>query len=212
MREDSIASLETIAWGVASRALPGETATGDLHLLKPIADGLLLSVVDGLGHGNEAATAAARAIAILESHAEEPLNELVRRCHEGMMDTRGAVMTLAKLHLPEGRLTWLGIGNVEAILFRAGFLQTPNQRVILAGGVVGYKLPVSQAVTLDLSAGDLLVFATDGVGTGFTEGLVSSGHPQHIADRILERDFKGTDDALVLVVRYGETSRGSSAA
>src|SRR6266853_2210683 len=90
MPENAVAILpRSIAWGVASRAFPGETSTGDLHLLKLIPDGLLMSVVDGLGHGGEAATAARRAIAILEGHAEEPLGELVRRCHEGLMLTRG---------------------------------------------------------------------------------------------------------------------------
>jgi hypothetical protein len=32
--------------------------------------------------------------------------------------------------------------------------------------------------------------------------LVRSDSPQQIADRILKRHFKGTDDALVLVARY----------
>jgi len=209
MPENAVAILpRSIAWGVASRAFPGETSTGDLHLLKLIPDGLLMSVVDGLGHGGEAATAARTAIAILEGHAEEPLGELVRRCHEGLMLTRGVAMTLARLDLPGGRLTWLGIGSVEVILFRAGLRRTPNRRAVLAAGVVGYKLPPPTVDTLDLSAGDLLVFATDGVDAGFMEGLPPGSHPQQIADRILERDFKGTDDALVLVVRYGEMSDG----
>jgi hypothetical protein len=50
--------------------------------------------------------------------------------------------------------------------------------------------------------GDTLIFATDGIREGFTEGLALSDPPQQLADRILARYTKGTDDALVLVARH----------
>jgi hypothetical protein len=43
--------------------------------------------------------------------------------------------------------------------------------------------------------------ATDGVRPGFAEGLPLKEPPQQLAERILARDGKGTDDALVLVAR-----------
>ena len=49
-----------IEWGVASRALPGETRSGDLHVVESFAGGALVAAVDGLGHGEEAADAADR--------------------------------------------------------------------------------------------------------------------------------------------------------
>src|SRR5438876_7262583 len=119
MQDESVISTPLIGWGVASRPLPGEIVCGDRHLIKPITDGVLLAVVDGLGHGAEALTAAKTAIAVLESHAEEPLTALVNRCHQALMKTRGVVMTAATLRWFENKLTWLGVGNVEAILLRA---------------------------------------------------------------------------------------------
>jgi len=80
--------------------------------------------------------------------------------------------------------------------------QAPPERVMLRGGLVGYQLPELRASTAAIGPGDLLIFATDGIGAGFTQGVVSRDSPQQIADRILKRHFKGTDDALVLVVRY----------
>ncbi len=47
-----------IDWGVATLMLAGERESGDLHLVKPVGTGVLVSVVDGLGHGAEAAAAA----------------------------------------------------------------------------------------------------------------------------------------------------------
>src|SRR6185436_19596448 len=83
-----------IAWGVAERALPGQMVSGDKHLVKPLADGVMLAVVDGLGHGDDATIAAKIATAVLESHAGEPPTALVTRCHEALASTRGVVMTL----------------------------------------------------------------------------------------------------------------------
>ena len=203
MQDESVISTPLIAWGVASRAAPGEVVSGDLHLIKPITDGVLAAVVDGLGHGDEASTAAKIAIAALESHAEEPLAALVRRCHGALTQNRGVVMTVATLCSLDDKLVWLGVGNVEAILLRADRqAKAPSDRVLLRSGLVGYRLPDLGASTLPLAPDDLLIFATDGLNAGFDEGLVRSDSPQQLADSILERHFKGHDDALVLVVRY----------
>jgi len=48
----------------------------------------------------------------------------------------------------------------------------------------------------------LLVFATDGVSAGFAETVVAVGPPQRLAEQVLDRNFRGTDDALVLVAKY----------
>src|SRR5260221_11179094 len=203
MQDESVIATPLIAWGVASRPLPGEVVCGDRHLIKPITDGLLAAVVDGLGHGDEATAAAKTAIAVLESHAEESLTSLVKRCHEALTKTRGAVMTLARLRWLGSELTWLGVGNVEAIMLRADRqAKARSDRVLLRSGLVGYQLPVLRAGTLRLAPDDLIIFATDGIDAAFPEGLVCSDSPQQLADSILERHFKGHDDALVLVVRY----------
>ena len=74
--------------------------------------------------------------------------------------------------------------------------------VLLRNGLVGYQLPALQASLVPIAPGDLLIFATDGIRVGFTQELVPTDPPQLMADHILNRFFKGTDDALVLVVRY----------
>ena len=219
MPSESVISKPLIDWGVASRALPGEIVCGDGHLIKAIPDGVLLAVVDGLGHGDEATAATQTALALLEERREEPLEALVASCHDALTKTRGAVMTLATLNSFEDKLTWLGVGNVEAVLLRtrgqtkaaecmplrkaeARLPEALSERVVLRGGIVGYRLPELHTSTRPIQPGDLLVFVTDGISAGFAEGLPPGDLAQHLADLILERHFKGTDDALVLVVRY----------
>jgi negative regulator of sigma-B (phosphoserine phosphatase) len=191
-----------IDWGVATRSLPGQAVSGDLHLVKSSNHGLLLAAVDGIGHGPEATAAAARAVSILERHADESLVSLLSRCHAGLKPTRGVVMTVASLDPANGALSWLGVGNVEARLVRP---DAPAARLVLRNGLVGlvgFKLPDSPADVIPIAPQDVLVFATDGIGPGFATGWDRTAAPQQIADRIMEKHFKGTDDALVLVARY----------
>jgi hypothetical protein len=75
--------------------------------------------------------------------------------------------------------------------------------LLLRGGVVGSHLPLLRAAVLPVTQGDTLVFATDGIRSSFADGLNVRTAPQLLADRILAQYRMGTDDALVLAVRYG---------
>jgi serine/threonine protein phosphatase PrpC len=190
-------------WSVASRPISGQSISGDLHVAKPFANRILLAVVDGVGHGEEAATAARRAVEILDLHAAESVIALVKRCHEALVQTRGVVLTVAKLNTAENTMTWLGVGNVEGRLLRADAKAShPRESVLLRGGLVGYQLPALQASVIPVAAGDLLILATDGIHPVFEDGIKLSGTTREIADQIMNRHFKGNDDALVLVARY----------
>lgn len=203
MDKGTIISEQLVAWGAAARPLPGQSVSGDQHIIKSFGHRVLLAVVDGIGHGREATAAAKCAIRTLEAHAAELPVKLVQRCHAALRASRGVVMTLASLDATEGTLAWLGVGNVEAHLIRAAANARPaTERVLLRNGLVGYKLPELQASIIPIQSGDLFVFATDGIAPGFLNGWMASAAPQQIADQIMERHFKGNDDALALVVRY----------
>jgi negative regulator of sigma-B (phosphoserine phosphatase) len=201
-----------IDWGVASSALRGETQSGDLHLVKPVAGGVLIAVVDGLGHGAEAATAARTAVTTLEEHASESVLTLLERCHWALKGSRGVVMSLAFADRRQNALTWAGVGNVECMLFRATAATPANPTrasLVTRGGIVGSELPQIRAQVVPLAAGDVLIFATDGIREGFSDGLQFEAPPQQLAEHILSQHGKGTDDALVLVARYRGGTRTS---
>lgn len=191
-------------WGVAALPLAGQTTCGDRHLVQPFPGGLLAGAVDGLGHGEAAAAAADIAVATLAGSAGEALPALVRRCHERLRETRGAVMSLASIDAPRETLSWLGIGNVEAVLVHGAEDARPTRRLLVARpGVVGYALPRRlEPEALPVHAGDVLVFATDGIDPGGLAQLRPLGPPRRVAERVLARHAFGSDDALVLVLRY----------
>jgi negative regulator of sigma-B (phosphoserine phosphatase) len=98
-------------------------------------------------------------------------------------------------------MTWLGVGSVEAALWRADPGNGPRtSSLVLRNGVVGLHYAPLHAETLDVRRGDTLVLTTDGIRGGFAVDVGQA--PQRTADGILAQYSKGTDDALVLVARY----------
>jgi phosphoserine phosphatase RsbX len=195
---------ELIDWGVASRALAGETESGDRCFVKKMENGALLAAADGLGHGAEAALAAKLAIRTVEAQARRPLLEIVGACHRALLRTRGAALSLALWNAERREVSWVGVGNVEGILLKNGAGRRPErERLVLRRGVVGDRLPALQVSTVAVPQEGLLVFATDGIGDGYDQELETRAAPQSQADGILARHSREADDALVLVARLG---------
>ena len=190
-----------IQWSVAERALDERGESGDQCLIKLFAQGALVAVADGLGHGPEAAVAAKTAMAILEANADQPVAVLLQRCHQHLQPTRGAALTLASFDTSDGTMTWLGVGSVDGVLLRAA-PAAGRQHLMLLGGVVGRQLPPLHVSVVKVTPGDTLILATDGIRQGFAERLAGSGSVTPLAERILAGYAKSTDDAMVVVVRY----------
>jgi phosphoserine phosphatase RsbX len=192
-----------IEWAVAERAQRGQSESGDRYFALSTPDAGLVAVVDGLGHGAEAASAAKVAVRALERGAHRPLVQLFRACHQSLIGTRGAVISAAAFTFRDETMTWLGVGDVEGRLLRApGSGGARTQSLLVRGGVVGSHLPPLAAEVVPIRRGDTLILATDGVRSGFLDGSLPYQEPQVLADLVLTRWGTRTDDALVLVVRY----------
>ncbi len=196
-------SREPVEWGVATRCRHGEATSGDLAVVTVRPEGALVAVIDGLGHGSEAARAARRAAEVVRKRPTEDLVLLVRRCHRALMGTRGAAISLAFVSPSSHGITWLGVGNVEGrVLSGDPLAARPKGSLALGRGVPGHELPTVRTATLELRTGDVLVLATDGIEADFADSLDISGSSQAISERILADHWKRPDDALVVAVRY----------
>jgi phosphoserine phosphatase RsbX len=196
--EDWPSSLDR---GLAGAPHAGEETSGDLAVFVPTTTGGLVALIDGLGHGPEAAEAAHRCAGVVRQRAEAGAQELLQACHEALLRTRGVVMTVAWFDLDQSRLAWAGVGNVDARLVRQG----PELRedvALVFGGVLGYRMPNVRPASMPLERGDLLVMITDGIESAISPALSGGGAAQTMADRIFGLHGKGTDDALAVVVRY----------
>ncbi len=187
----------------ATLPLPGESESGDLCLIKRVGKGTLVAVVDGLGHGQEAASAAHAAVAALDRYAREPLIELVRRSHDALTGLRGVVLGLAYLDPHAATMAWLGVGNVGGVLLRADVGNRPSRITLVPNaGFIGAEQAHPTTRSVPLALGDTVILYSDGIKDGFAESLALSNPPQEIADFVIARHVKGNDDALVLVARY----------
>jgi len=124
-----------------------------------------------------------------------------------MHDTRGAAISAASFDWRGRVITWMGIGNVMGVLVRADPEVNPRvKQMVVHGGVVGYQLPNLHPLMVQVAPGDILILATDGVRSDFTEILPAAINPQLLADRILKEYATRSDDALVLVFQCGGDS------
>jgi len=197
------ADWQPVEWGVSTRCRRGETLNGDLAIVKLVSDGALVAAVDGLGHGSEAARAARAAERVVLDSDGGDLVPLLECCHAALSETRGAAISLAFVSAREGRMRWLGVGNVEGrVLSGDPSVRRLKGSLALLNGVPGHQLPYMQIATLDLVPGDVLVLATDGIAAGFADSLNAGGSAQAISDRIMARHGRVDDDALVVTVRY----------
>ena len=194
---------EELEIGVAWAAIEGEQRSGDLAVFAPYDRGGLAVVIDGLGHGDEAADASEIAAQVIVEHASDEPSVLLARCHEALRRSRGVVLTAAWFDLVDKEISWAGVGNVEARLVRgaAGYGDRHDSALVL-GGVVGYNLPAFRPSFTDLRPGDAVAFATDGIDADYSNSLTPGLPAQRLAERILERHTRDTDDALAAVVRY----------
>lgn len=192
----------TVDWAVALRPKAGESTSGDAAFRVDDGRASLLAVVDGSGHGAQAAAAAAAACGAIAAHATEPLEDLLARCHAALQSSRGAAITLARLDTAAHTLTWLGVGNVDGcVVRRIGIRNTVAAIPRLFPGTVGYTVPRLRSSVVHVEPGDVVVLRTDGVAADAWEHIPTRQPAEWIAARIIERHAPVDDDALVAVGR-----------
>jgi anti-sigma regulatory factor (Ser/Thr protein kinase) len=161
-------------------------------------------VVDGLGHGHEAAVAAEAAVNTFRRHAERAAPDLIALVHAALKSTRGAAVALAELDERAGKLRYCAIGNICALIACAN---GQERHLISLPGIAGHVARRVQTFTYDWTPGDLLVMHTDGVGTHWSLARYAGlwGRRPDVIAGVLYRDHRrGTDDATAVVTRHGE--------
>jgi len=179
--------------------LRGETACGDAWRILATRQGVSVLLVDGLGHGPEAAATAAIATAVFPGVAAESPDEALLAMSEAMRGSRGAALSVAMIDLAARQTRFSGVGNVDGrvITLEHTAHLTPQN------GIVGHTMPTVRSATVPWPVGARLVMHSDGITTRWRldayPGLMTA-HPALVAG-IIYRDFaRERDDASVLVV------------
>jgi negative regulator of sigma-B (phosphoserine phosphatase) len=191
---------ELLEHASAIRPCQGERVSGDAVIFCPLEQGLLVAIVDVLGHGQEAHDLTHVIDTYLARFASADVAGLMVNLHQHLRGTRGAAVGLCAIDVANGRMDYAGIGNTA--IRRFGRAET---RLVSQDGVLGQNMRTPRLQTLQLESNDLLVLYTDGVSDRFT----SQDYPgvfrhatQEVTSNIVQRFGKDHDDAACIAVRY----------
>jgi anti-sigma regulatory factor (Ser/Thr protein kinase) len=188
--------------GVVTAPYPGETVCGDGWSMRSAADKATLFLVDGLGHGPQAAEAAETAVGTFYEHAHRDCVELMGMIHRALVPTRGAAVAVARIDMTERLVRFVGIGNIAGMSIGDG----ESRRMASNNGTAGHIAPRIREFTYPFTRGPLVILHSDGLTTKWEldkyPGLATS--PPSLIAGVLFRDFRRErDDASVLAVRAG---------
>jgi anti-sigma regulatory factor (Ser/Thr protein kinase) len=189
-----------VVWGAVAVPAPGEAVSGDAWVVDPTETGADVLVVDGLGHGADAAKAAQATVAIFQDFHHLSPGLLMERMHAGIAATRGAAAAIARLDFNAGHLIFAGIGNIAGTILSGG----RTRKTVSHNGILGHAMRQVQTFEYPLEEDSLVLFHTDGLQSNWNldryPGLAAR-HPSLIAG-ILYRDFRrGRDDVTVLAIK-----------
>ena len=192
-------------WGTVVVPLRGELVSGDGICFRPQAEGWIIFVADGLGHGPQAAQAAIEAIRIFQSVETEPLPAILKAVHEGVRHTRGAAVAVCRYNAPEAAIRYAGVGNIEGRVV----IGADSKRLVSHDGTAGLAMRRVQEFTYPFPKGSTLVMHSDGLTAHWSASAfpgLFSGHPA-LAAAVLYRHYgRARDDASVIVAHASRTS------
>jgi anti-sigma regulatory factor (Ser/Thr protein kinase) len=186
--------------GAVCLPLLGEESCGDAWAVDIHSDGATVLMVDGLGHGDGAADAALAAISAFDNQATQTPEALMWSMHESLRATRGAAMEIAHLDYLRNEITFVGIGNLTALILD----NHERHQMVSHNGIVGHNLRKVQSFQGAWRAASSCILCSDGISTQWNLDhypALSACHPSLIAG-VLYRDFRRLrDDSMVVVIQ-----------
>jgi hypothetical protein len=186
--------------GVVCMPLHGEIECGDAWQVNIGRHHITVLVVDGLGHGPDAAAAAAAAMTTFSKAAGAPPQAMLVAIDAALRDARGAAVSIVVIDKAQRRMQFSGVGNVDGRVLAGGAIQ----HLIPQNGIVGHGMPSPRPTDVAWPAGSRLVMHSDGIVPRWRFDAYESGaalHPALLAG-VIYRDFaRDRDDATVLVLR-----------
>ena len=192
--------VDDLELGAVCLPKKGEDVAGDGWLLERSDDYRTVLVVDGLGHGPNAAQAARAATDAFAAHPAATPAALMKICHGALAATRGAAGAAARVAAAKKHGTFAGIGNISC---RVESLDERRQ-LVSHSGTLGHVLRRVQEFEFVFPAGALLILHSDGLATHWTSadypGLASR-HAGLIAGVLYRDHDRGRDDVTVIVLK-----------
>lgn len=183
-------------FGIASRPILGLNVNGDAYVTEEWNGQTLVAVLDGLGHGEEACMASARAKEYILENRTKDVEQLILGLHADLHATRGIAIGLAKIDRTTNQLFFCGIGNIEARI-----IGEPPMHPISLEGIVGMNLRKVKRFEYRYDLLKAVILHSDGISSKFdiSNYPASYEHPQKTSEQILNEWGKKLDDATIVI-------------
>ncbi|QEL20226.1 SpoIIE family protein phosphatase [Limnoglobus roseus] len=186
--------------GAICLPLTGEEVCGDGWAVKATGGRTTFLMVDGLGHGPLAATAAHEAIRAFHYTPQTEPTEILEMLHAALRATRGAAVAVAEIDPARAVLRFAGVGNI------AGTILGPDRRqgLVSMSGTIGHTIRKVQTFEYQYPTDATLVLHSDGLGSQWDltrHAGIMNRHPSVIAGSLYRDYRRPRDDVTVLVVR-----------
>jgi anti-sigma regulatory factor (Ser/Thr protein kinase) len=200
---ESKPSALSCEFAIAGTPFPGEVISGDDATCIPSDSGFLAAVCDGLGHGPEARQASNRVVDLVRHNAHRALDDILVEVNGGLEKTRGGVLGIVRFVQEQRLLQCILAGDVRAQLyhFRDTHFFTSTPMIVGDADMPRRKIRIEETT---VNPGTVLAMFTDGLETKTSlkgELDVLRRPAIVIAQELIARHSRGTDDALVFVAR-----------
>lgn len=192
-----------LEFGAVSIPVAGEEVCGDSWAIEDIGEAAIVLVVDGLGHGPQAAEAAREGVRIFRATAPMGAVEVIRAAHAALKSTRGAAIAVARIDRKRGEVQFAGVGNIAGAIINSAD-ETSRTSMVSHNGIVGHAVRKVQEFVYPWAPNSLLLMHTDGVGTHWHVSRYAGLGATHagLVAGVLYRDFRRSrDDATIVAVR-----------
>lgn len=191
-----------LAYGGMLMPMRHEAVCGDGWHVAWEGTRLVVTLLDGLGHGPQAHDAAELGIAAAAEAHMQSADEVIARMHARMSRSRGGAAAVFCYDSATSQVQFAGIGNISAAIHDGN----TSRGLPSHPGIVGAQFRRIQPFNLVTEAGNLVLMHSDGLQTRWNikqyEGLFYR-HPALVV-AVLQRDFdRGRDDTGIIAVRLG---------
>lgn len=177
-----------------------EPEAGDGFYINELESGLLVLIIDVLGHGPKAAQLARQIEVWMEEYISTDIEWTLRQLDKRMLGSLGAAMTLVYFDKNKGHAYGFGVGNT---LMR--HIGDNGGSYSAQAGIVGELLPNLRPFEFEFNNDDTFIFTTDGVKENLSSEEISYAQGKavgHLSSYFVESFSKPFDDATAIVVRY----------
>lgn len=197
---NQVRSLEVLDYACFGRPCFGERVSGDNAIIEERNGFVLLGIIDGLGHGQNANLVSLQIEKFLQKHWTNNVKETLLKLHENCQGSLGAAVGLGVLEIKTGELSYCGVGNTVVRVFGKR-----SRRLYSTDGVIGTRIRTPVEQKLYLSQSDILLLYTDGIKDRFELNdypQILYESPQSLVRNLVRRFEKKYDDATCIVLKY----------